>query len=210
MMTQPLSLTTCYGLIRPSRLCFDTVTKTKTWVDNENVTYTDLNGNFDTLYNDYNGNIANANIASDAAIAESKIAFNTSTGHNHDGSNSKLIPAVVGIPVTGSLVVSTDPAFWIPIRDSRTISEAYAVVKTAPTGADLIIDIEKSTDDGETWTSIWNTTTQNRLTIADGETTGEQTSFDTTSLSEDDLLRIAIDQVGSSVAGSDLTVTIKI
>lgn len=38
--------------------------------------------------------MSNTNIASDAAIVESKIAFNTSTGHDHDGTDSKLI--VVG------------------------------------------------------------------------------------------------------------------
>lgn len=186
------------------------ISKTKTWVDNENVTYTDLNGNFDTIYNEFNGNIENANIDASAAIAESKISFNTSTGHDHDGTDSKLIPAVIGVPVTGTLVVSTDPAFWIPIRATRTITEAYAVVKTAPTGDDIIIDIERSTDSGSTWTSIWNTTPANRLTISASSKTSSQTSFDTTSLSSGHLLRIAVDQIGSTVAGADLTVTIKI
>jgi hypothetical protein len=49
------------------------ITKTKTWVDNDNVTYTDLNGNFDTIYNEFNGNIDDANIKSGAAIAASKL-----------------------------------------------------------------------------------------------------------------------------------------
>lgn len=187
-----------------------TISKTKTWSDNENVTYTDINGNFDNVYNEVNGNLDNDNIKSGANIVESKLAFNTTSGHNHNGVNSRLIPAVVGIPVTGTLVVSTDPAFWVPIRDTRTITEAYAVVKTDPVGAAITIDIEYSTDNGDTWTSIWNTNPSNRLSISSGTNTASQTSFDTTSLSSGNLLRIAVDQVGSTTAGADLIVTIKL
>jgi hypothetical protein len=41
-----------------------------------------------------NGGITNANINASAAIAESKIAFDTSTGHDHDGSNSKRVAGI--------------------------------------------------------------------------------------------------------------------
>jgi hypothetical protein len=40
-----------------------------------------------------NGGITNVNVGASAAIAESKLAFDTSAGHNHDGSNSKTISA---------------------------------------------------------------------------------------------------------------------
>jgi len=40
-----------------------------------------------------NGGISNTNIASDAAIVESKLSFNTTSGHNHDGSNSRTLSA---------------------------------------------------------------------------------------------------------------------
>lgn len=186
------------------------IVKPKTWADGDNVLYSDINTNFDTLYNEVNGNLDNNNIKASAAIAESKITFSTSTGHNHDGSNSKLIPAFAVFTVTGAVTVNTDPSPWIPIRQARTISEVYAVVKTAPTGASLIVDVEVSEDDGVTWTSIWNTTTANRITIAASSKSDNQTSFDTTSISSGSLLRIAVDQVGSTVAGADLTVTVKL
>lgn len=38
------------------------ITKTKDWVDNEVVTYTDINGNFDTVYNVINGNLDTNNV----------------------------------------------------------------------------------------------------------------------------------------------------
>lgn len=186
------------------------ITKTKTWADNDTVNYTDINANFDSLYNEVNGNLDNTNIKSSAAISESKIAFSTASGHNHDGSNSKLIPAFAVFTVTGTLTTSTDPAPWIPIRQTRTITEAYAVVKTAPTGASILIDVEYSTDDGATWTSIWDNDQGDRLTIAASSKDDDQTTFDTTSIASGSLLRIAVDQVGSTIAGADLTVTVKL
>lgn len=58
------------------------ITKTKTWADAENVTYTDLNADFDTIYNEFNGNIDNANIKAGAGISATKLdsAVITTTG----------------------------------------------------------------------------------------------------------------------------------
>lgn len=38
-----------------------------------------------------NGGITNANISASAAIVESKVTFDTASGHNHDGSNSRTL-----------------------------------------------------------------------------------------------------------------------
>ena len=184
------------------------ITKQKSWVDEENVTYTDINANFDNVYNEVNGSLDNNNIDGSAAIAESKLAFDTASGHNHDGTNSKLIPANAIWTVVGTLTTSTDAGPWLYIKNARTITAIAGIVKTAPTGANIIIDIEKSTDNGANWTSIWNTTPANRLTISATNREGTQTSFDTTAVSAGDYLRVAIDSVGSSVAGSDLTVNL--
>jgi len=64
------------------------ISKTKTWVDEENVNYTDLNGNFDNVYNEVNGNLDNSNIKSSAAISTSKIsgtAMNLSSDQSVSG-----------------------------------------------------------------------------------------------------------------------------
>lgn len=53
------------------------ITKPKTWSDNENVLYSDMNDNFDTLYTLVNGNIDNDNIKSGASISATKINFGT-------------------------------------------------------------------------------------------------------------------------------------
>ncbi len=104
--------------------------------------------------------------------------------------------------VTGSLVTGTNLTPVIPVHRALVITRAYAVVKSAPTAADLIIDINKN---GST---IWSTQ-GNRLTISATATTGSQTSFDTTALAADDALTLDIDQIGSTVAGADLTVTLR-
>ena len=194
-------------MVEPSGSAFfiemGSISKGKTWADNENITYTDLNGNFDTIYNEFNGNIDNANIDSSAAISESKIAFSTSTGHDHDGVDSKAIPKGLVFTVTGTLTTGTSVAPLLIATGTLTISKVYVNCKTAPTGASILVDINKN------GTSIWNTTQANRAAITAGNTSGTQTSFDTTSLTEGDVLTVDIDQVGSSVAGADLTITIK-
>lgn len=90
----------------------------------------------------------------------------------------------------------------IVLPRTLTIVKAYAYAKTAPVGASLIFDINKG------GTSIWNVTPANRLAIASGSSSGTQTSFDTTSFAENDVLTIDIDQVGSGTAGSDITVEV--
>jgi len=179
------------------------ITKPKAWADNENVTYTDLNNTFDTIYNDYNGSISNANISSSAAIVESKIAFDTSAGHDHDGVDSKAIPKALVFTITGTLTTGTSSAPVLVSTGSMTISKAYLNVKTAPTGQAIKVDVNKN------GTSIWNTTQSNRVSVAAGATSGTQTSFDTSSLSEGDVITVDIDQVGSSNPGADLTITLK-
>lgn len=103
-----------------------------------------------------------------------------------------------GSLLTGTLM--TPP--WGAMK-SLTITKIYGFVNVAPTGAAIIIDTNKN------GTSIWNVTPANRLTIAIGATSGSQTSFDTTTLVENDTLTFDIDQIGSTVAGSDLTIQVK-
>lgn len=78
-----------------------------TFVDGTIPTASQFNGDFNTIYTEFNGNITNANISTSAAIAESKIAFNTSTGHTHNGVDSKLIPSDGWNTFSGTLAYSS-------------------------------------------------------------------------------------------------------
>ena len=50
-----------------------TITKNNTFTAGATILAAEHNANFDTIYNDYNGNVTNANVAAAAAIAYSKL-----------------------------------------------------------------------------------------------------------------------------------------
>lgn len=153
-----------------------------------------------------NGNIADQRVAVEFKLLSGRIRYNLSTSKlqfSNDGTTYKDFGSAGSTPtftVVGTLSVNTSvtPLLIAPIP--LNIKKAFARVKTAPTGQALIVDINKN------GTSIWNTNQANRLQIAATANSGSQTSFDTTSLAEGDYLTLDIDQVGSTVAGADLTV----
>jgi hypothetical protein len=88
------------------------------------------------------------------------------------------------------------------IAIAMTLVSCYIYVKTAPTGAAILIDIKKSTTPNGTFTSIFSSVP----TIAIGAYLGSSTSFASPTLAVGDFLRFDITQVGSSVPGDGLTV----
>lgn len=121
---------------------------------------------------------------------------------NFQNLSDKIRPTFV-FTVSDSLTTGTSLTPILVVPNALTIEKAYAVVKTAPTGTSMLIDLNVN------GTSIWASNQSNRLTITVGSTEDTQTSFDTTSLAEGDLLTLDVDQVGSTIAGADLTVALK-
>lgn len=105
-------------------------------------------------------------------------------------------------PFQDTLVTGTSVCPIIIVTRAMTIVKAYGAVKTAPTGTSVIVDLNKN---GST---IWSNQAD-RLTILASATTGNTTSFNTTTLADGDLLTMDIDQVGGTIAGADLTVALK-
>lgn len=113
--------------------------------------------------------------------------------------------------IDGDAAVSTSagPVMPIPADTGVTVElvEALAIVKTtAPTGADLIIDINLN------GTSIFGTT---KLVVPAGAsllTIYNQTTFASPAPTgvANDLLTLDIDQVGSTTAGTDITVVLRL
>lgn len=102
---------------------------------------------------------------------------------------------------TGTLTVTTGTQ-RLPIDGTYTIVGTRLAVGTAPTGASLIIDVNKN------GTTIY-TTQANRPTIAAAANAGGPGATpDVTTLAAGDYLTVDIDQIGSSVAGADLTVSV--
>jgi hypothetical protein len=88
------------------------------------------------------------------------------------------------------------------VEQASTILSCRASVGTAPTGSSIIADVNKN------GTTIF-TTQANRPTIAiSGNTSGAVTNMNVSALSAGDYLTVDVDQVGSTVAGADLTITV--
>jgi hypothetical protein len=123
--------------------------------------------------------------------------------------NSDMSALAAGIKPTfvftfaGSIFTYVSPAPAYVVPRAMTIEKAFAYVKTAPTGAAIICDININ------GTSIWNSNQANRVQVADAANSGTSSIIDTTSLSEGDILTMDVDQVGSTTPGSDLTVELR-
>jgi len=111
------------------------------------------------------------------------------------------VKTTLSFAVTGTLAVGTDKAPTLLAPCTLTITKVKLVVKTAPSGQAIIVDVNKN------GTTIF-TTQGNRPQIAAGATTGDSGTPDVTSLAEGDKLTVDIDQVGSGTAGADLTVEV--
>jgi hypothetical protein len=102
---------------------------------------------------------------------------------------------------SGTLTVTTGTE-RLPIDGAYTIVGTRLMVGTAPTGQSLIADVKKN---GNT---IY-TTSANRPTITAGSNSGGPGATpDVTSLAAGDYLTVDIAQVGSTIPGSDLTVSV--
>ena len=121
---------------------------------------------------------------------------------NFDQLANEILPTFV-VTITGTLTTGTSLTPILIVPQDLLILKAYAAVKTAPVGANIIVDINVN------GTSIWNTTQANRLNIVAGSDTGNSTTFDTTQLSDGGLLTFDLDQVGSTTSGADITIELR-
>jgi hypothetical protein len=97
------------------------ISKPYTFSANTTIQSAQINSDFNSIYSEFNGNIENENIKSGAGIVESKLAFNTSSGHSHNGTDSRLIP--------------NDG--WVSTSVALTYSSADSPIYVVNTGADL-------------------------------------------------------------------------
>lgn len=101
--------------------------------------------------------------------------------------------------LSGDLAADDEMSFIAPC--ALTVTNVKMAVGTAPTDANLIVDIHKN------GTTIF-TTQDNRPTIVATETTEDSAAPDVTSIAAGDKITLIVDQVGSTIAGADLSATI--
>lgn len=102
---------------------------------------------------------------------------------------------------SGTLTTTTGTQ-RLPIDGTYTIVGTRLMVGTAPTGANLIVDVNKN------GTTIYTTQGNRPTVVAGANAGGPGATPDVTTLAAGDYLTVDIDQVGSTVAGSDLTVSV--
>lgn len=101
---------------------------------------------------------------------------------------------VPGVVVVGAKQLNWQ--FFMPF--TATAKECILVANTGPTGAALIVNVEKN--------GAGMYAAGDRPRIADGSTSGSSTVLTTKNLSRGDLISFNVDQVGNVVAGSDLEI----
>lgn len=103
--------------------------------------------------------------------------------------------AVVGFSLQGLCFVGTKQA-EVLMSVARTLKRVRVYADTAPTGADLVLDVNKN------GTTVF-TTQANRPRVAAGANAGLSAAPDVLALAVGDRLSLDVDQVGSTVQGGD-------
>ena len=115
-------------------------------------------------------------------------------------------PMVAGRVLTlgkGGALTAVAGSMRLYVPWACTIVGVRASVGVAPTGASLIVDVNKN------GTTIF-TTQDNRPTITATNFTDLSSAPDVTAIAADDYLTVDVDQIGSTVAGSDLILQVLI
>lgn len=105
-------------------------------------------------------------------------------------------PLTVAVTLPGNLAVADDQVVYSTPFPGMTLVKAEAHAKTAPAGADAILQVEIGTTDVAT------------ITIPDGSKKGEQTTVgaDAKDMAQGTDININVDQVGSGTPGADTDV----
>jgi hypothetical protein len=152
--------------------------------------------------------IKNSGTANSAptSLEAGELAINYADGKIYYKNSSNAVvnfktKSVQVFTILGSLTAGTGVSRFYP-SSTITITSARASVNTAPTGASIIVDVLKN------GTTIF-TTQANRPTIGSGSNVSSLAVPDVVSLSSSDYLTVNVSQIGSTVAGSDLTVLVE-
>lgn len=111
--------------------------------------------------------------------------------------------AILAFSYQGALTVTTGVS-QLPMDQTWTIASVVARVSTAPTGASILVDVNKN------GTTIFTTQANRPAIAATTNASSVVTNMNVTSLTAGDYLSIDVDQIGSTIAGSDLVVAVRL
>ena len=109
-------------------------------------------------------------------------------------------PKIEVFTIPGTLIVGAGAE--IPMPFAMTITNVRVRIKTAPTGASAIFDLNKN------GTTMF-TTQGNRPTVTAGNNQDLSSVPDVTSLAAGDYLSVDCDQIGSTVAGANAVLVVE-
>lgn len=140
------------------------------------------------------------NVTSGQSAEIFRMVNNGTTVSSFDGNGyGFLLPAVFRVAVGTNATTGTNKDVGYIVTRSGKIVKAFARSRVATSGS-TIFDINLN------GTSIWASNQGNRIRIVSANT-GTETSFDTTTVTEGDILTIDTDAVGAT-PGQDITVVI--
>jgi len=136
------------------------------------------NANENAVYNLVNGGLDNDNIASDANIVESKIAFNTSSGHSHNGVDSKLITINRAFTWTilGTLATGNNQGAQYIVPQDMTVVKIWGKCSAS----NVQVRVQKNTSDVKSGFEVGSTVTSSTSFTSTSLTAGDVLSFDIT------------------------------
>lgn len=140
--------------------------------------------------------------------ADSTLEWQNSSGDPLTRRRRMIAWTYIGEVITGSADWPMIELRAVGATEGATLVEVGAIVKTAPTGATLDVDLHWSpAADTNPNTNLASVFTSTVCQIAAAAFKGTATSgFSKTSFAADDVLMPVVDQVGSTIAGEDLTV----
>lgn len=116
------------------------------------------------------------------------------------GADFKLDTVPFIFSSAGAQTVKTGPS-KVPLLGGGTIVAVKGYLNTAPTGATFIVDVNKN------GTTIYGTQA-NRPTWSVSANAATVGAHSVTTYANNDVLSVDVDQIGSSIAGSDLVVVV--
>lgn len=129
-------------------------------------------------------------------------SINVAGALNVAGAMNQQSQDVVHLAIAGVQTTGTNKAMALmPVAGTIVGIRAYAL--TPPTGATLILDVNKN------GTTLF-TTQANRPTIAIAGNASSLTLPDVTAVAAGDRITVDVDQIGSGTAGSDVMVAVTI
>lgn len=169
-----------------------TASVTNTFVNAQTADADEVNTNFGELVTFLNGSVIHSD--NSKTLTAGTAAGNTARIDDTD--------VYVVFAKSGELAVTTGTHRFY-VQKAHKILEVEASVGVAPTGASVIVDVNKN------GTTV-HTTQGNRATIAASGFVDAATDVEVNTLADGDYLTVDIDQIGSTLPGEDLTVVIRL